>query len=149
MRRKIQKAYDNSELILHTGHSYQFVSDYEKAKYVEYYLPEEDKYAISHNNVNTSKTLTRSEFEEIITLFEEEGKPVACGAVDGKGYFIYHESEYQLLEKILAYRKEREKREKIPANLEQEFPEWNQLTEKQKQLVVSLIREMVSKTEKS
>ena len=149
MRRRLQKAYDKSELILFTGYSYQFVSDYEKVKYVEYYLPEEEKTAPLNIKVNTSITMTLSEYEEIDTLCDKEEKPVSYGKIGGKKYFIYHESEYHLLERILNYRKERENKEKIPANLEQEFPEWNQLTEKQKQLVVSLIREMVSKTEKS
>ena len=119
MRKKVLNAYKKSEIILNTGHSYQFVYDLEKRKYFELMLPDDN------NDADTG--MTRTEHNEIVRLMEEEGKPFSLGMIEGKSLECYRKNEYHLIDEIQQYHLKQKASEKTLQDNIIDCPNWNKL----------------------
>lgn len=96
MRKFVQKMLDRTECILSTGHTFLFVTDFEKREYKELYC--EFVFHDDYLNVSVSDILLDSEWDEIKVLVDE-GRMVY-------GYYScwndakeYEEMKYKLAQK--------------------------------------------------
>lgn len=136
MRAIIKRAYEQSELIINTGYSYQFVSNLEKGKYKEYLLP---------NNYieNASNAISNTELDEVITLFQSEGKPFVLGELNGSERHFYNFTEYEVIEKIQKFKSRNKPTfvNKSDTDFNDLYAKWNKLTNNQRDILDKLINE--------
>lgn len=150
MRKFLEKYYERSELIINTGYSYQFVTNLEKHKYKEMYLPNED---LDPNwdpdRLRVDTIMIQQEVDEIVDRFKEEGKPFAHGEIEGSNFKSYTNgmTELDLVKMVQDYHKKRKDKvvDTVGAAIEKECKEWNMLTSRQKQMVIDLIIELANK----
>ena len=145
MRKFLEKYYNDSELIINTGHSYQFVTNLEKYKYKEMYLPMD--YINDSFRVNT--IMIEQEVDEIVKRFEEEGKPFILGEIVGNHIDCYSNglTELDIVEMVHNYHEICKEKmvNNIGTTIEKECKEWNMLTNRQKQMITDLIIELANK----
>ena len=114
MRKFVKKLLDRSECVLATGHSFLFVTDFEKKKYKELF----GEFVFKENimKVSVSDIVLDSEWEEINALIKE-----------GKVIFGYDDclsdaEEYEKMKYRLAKKKEAENK-LLPKSLPQSSEE--------------------------
>ena len=100
MRKFVKKLLDRSECVLATGHSFLFVTDFEKKKYKELF----GEFVFKENimKVSVSDIVLDSEWEEINALIKE-GK-----VIYGYDYCLSDAEEYEKMKYKLAKKKEAE-----------------------------------------
>lgn len=141
MRKKLQKMYDESELILNTGMSFLFVSDLERRKYKEMGLPSNNNGTISADII-----MTQSEWEELVALMEQDNKPFSTGTINGNEVVLYDTTEYNMIEEIERYKKVSYVHEsQISMSPIMICDEWELLSSEDKELINKLIKRMVNK----
>ena len=94
MRKFVQKLLDRTECVLATGHSFLFVTNFEKRKYKELYC----EFVFQEGSVSVSDIILDSEWAEIKALIEE-GRVIYgydCCWNDAKEY---EEMKYKLAQK--------------------------------------------------
>ena len=100
MRKFVKKLLDRSECVLATGHSFLFVTDFEKKKYKE--LFSEFVFKEKKMTVGVSDIVLDSEWEEINALIKE-GK-----VIFDYDYCLSDAEEYEKMKYKLAKKKEAE-----------------------------------------
>ena len=141
MRKKLQKMYDESELILNTGMSFLFVSDLERRTYKEMGLPSN-----YNGTISADRIMTQSEWEEIVELMEQDNKPFSTGTINGNEVVLYDTTEYNMIEEIERYKKvSYVHKSQISMSPIMICDEWELLSSEDKELINKLIKRMVNK----
>lgn len=135
MRKELKKIYKKSEGIIGTGHSLLFVFDIEEEKFKEVFF-----YDRSWKDC-PGLMMHSSELEEIMNLYEEDGKPFALGDCDKGGLEIYQGTLFDFEEEVLKYRKKKEDIESF--SVSRTIPSWELLNKNQKKIINNLVKEFI------
>ena len=142
MRKFVKKLLDRTECVLGTGHSFLFVTNFEKKKYKELF----GEFVFKENimKVGVSDIVLDSEWEEINALIKE-GK-----VIYGYDYCLSDAEEYEKMKYKLAKKKEAENKplpKSLPKSSEENEEKFASLYKKldgESQMIILKLCEMLA-----
>ena len=137
MRKFVQKLLDRTECVLATGHSFLFVTNFEKRKYKELYC----EFVFQEGSVSVSDIILDSEWAEIKALIEE-GRVIYgydCCWNDAKEY---EKMKYKLAQK------EASENAPFPKSSEDEFATLYKNLDSESQMIILKLCEMLASHDK-
>lgn len=133
MRIFLKKLYDKSEAIIGTGHSFIFVTDFEREKFKEI------GYMSSDFSLKDKSQMTQTECKEISALLDSPDKiPFFYGRSSYDGKLHLDEPELKVLNEIQKYKRTRSKPD-IVNSIVRDTDNWDKLSQKHKDLILQLI----------